>query len=80
VRESNWAVALVGVSAVIIEVSVLLAYRGGWNINTMSVVMSIAIALLLIPIGLFSFKEHLSLRSAVGIACCLIGLYLISKR
>ncbi len=80
VRESNWAVVFVGVGAAIIEVSVLLAYRGGWNINTMSVVMSISVALILIPVGLFSFNEHLSLRSAVGIACCLIGLWLISKR
>jgi len=79
-RDANWAVIGVGVGATAIEVGFLLAYRAGWNINSASVVMSISVALLLIPIGLLAFKEHLSARSAAGIACCLIGLYLLSKK
>ena len=79
-KSANWAVAGVGVGAVAIEVGFLLAYRAGWNINSASVVMSITVALLLVPIGLVAFKEHLSLRSAVGIGCCLLGLYLLSKK
>jgi drug/metabolite transporter (DMT)-like permease len=80
VKNSNWAVAALGVGALIIEVGFLLAYRAGWNVSVASVVTNISVALILIPIGMFVFKEHLSLRSAAGIACCLLGLYLISKK
>ncbi|MDQ3011495.1 MAG: hypothetical protein M3X11_12420 [Acidobacteriota bacterium] len=79
-KATNWAVISLGIGAAVIEVSFLLAYRAGWNINSASVVMSISVALLLIPIGLFAFKEHLSLRAASGIGCCLVGLYLLSKK
>lgn len=75
----NWAVIVVGLGAVIIEIGFLLAYRHGWNINAASVVCNISVALLLIPIGLLAFKEHLTLRHAAGIGCCLVGLYLLSK-
>jgi hypothetical protein len=42
--------------------------------------MSISVALILIPVGLLAFKEHLSVRSVAGVALCLLGLYLISKK
>jgi drug/metabolite transporter (DMT)-like permease len=80
VKNSNWAVVALGMGALIIEVGFLLAYRAGWNVSIASVVTNISVALILIPIGLFVFKEHLSLRSAAGIACCMLGLYLISKK
>ncbi len=80
IKESNWSVVALGVGAVIIEVGFLLAYRAGWNVSVASVVTNISVALILIPIGLFAFREHLSWRSAAGIACCLLGLYLISKK
>ena len=80
VRESNWAVAGLGIGAAIIEVSVLLAYRLGSNISVTSVVINISVALILLPIGIIVYKEQLSMRTVAGIACCLIGLYLISKK
>ncbi|MGE0128527.1 MAG: EamA family transporter [Blastocatellales bacterium] len=80
IKQSNWAVITLGVGAAVIEIGFLLAYRAGWNISEASVVMSISVALMLIPIGLIAFKEHLSLRSVVGVAFCLLGLYLISKK
>lgn len=80
VKASNWAVVGLGIGATVIEVGFLLAYRAGWNINATSVLSNISVALLLIPIGLLFFKEHLSARSAAGIGCCLIGLYLLSKK
>ncbi|MBO0727036.1 MAG: EamA family transporter [Blastocatellia bacterium] len=80
IKNSNWAVVALGVGALIIEVGFLLAYRAGWNISLASVVTNISVTVILIPIGLLVFKEHLSLRSVAGIACCLLGLYLISKK
>lgn len=79
-RNANWAVLGVGVGAMAVEAGFLLAYRAGWNINSASVVMSISVALLLVPVGLVFFKEHISPRAAAGIGCCLLGLYLLSKK
>jgi len=78
-RAVNWAVWLLGISAVVIEISILLAYRAGWNISMTSVVINISVALVLLPIGLLIFKEELSWSNAAGIACCLLGLYLLSQ-
>ncbi len=79
-RTANWAVALIGLGAVVIEIGFLLAYRAGWNIGTASVLTNISVALLLLPIGLLFFKEELTWRNAVGVICCLLGLYLLSQK
>ena len=79
-RESNWAVYAMGVGAVIIELGFLLAYRAGWNISTAAVACSTAVTLMLIPIGLIAYKEHLSLRNIVGLLFCMLGLVLVAKK
>lgn len=79
-KASNWSVVSLGLGAVIIEGGFLLAYRAGWNISTASVVSNITVALLLLPIGLIVFNERLSMRTIFGVAFCLLGLFLISKR
>ena len=79
-RESNWAVFAMGAGAVVIELGFLLAYRAGWNISTASVACSTAVTLLLVPIGLFAFKEQLSPRNVVGLLFCVLGLILVAKK
>ena len=79
-RESNWAVYAMGLGAVVIEIGFLLAYRGGWNISTAAVVCSTAVTLLLVPIGVLAFKEHLSVSNVVGLLLCIVGLVLVAKQ
>ncbi|HLL16411.1 MAG TPA: EamA family transporter [Pyrinomonadaceae bacterium] len=79
-RESNWAVYGMGLGAAVIEVGFLLAYRAGWNISTAAVVCSTAVTLMLIPIGVIAFREHLSVRSIVGLLLCMVGLVLVAKK
>jgi uncharacterized membrane protein len=79
-RESNWAVFAMGVGAVIIELGFLLAYRAGWNISTAAVACSTAVTLMLIPIGLLAYKEHLSPRNIIGLLFCVLGLVLVAKK
>lgn len=78
-KESNWAIVGVGISAVAIEVGFLLAYRVGWNLSLAALQTNVVVALVLIPIGVLIFKEDLSLWNVLGVACCLMGLVLISK-
>jgi uncharacterized membrane protein len=79
IKESNWAVFAVGIAVVLIEVGVLMAFRGGWKISNESVAINVAVSVLLIPIGLAVFKEHLSMRNIIGLIFCVIGLILVAR-
>lgn len=79
VRQSNWAVFVVGAAAACIEVGFLLAYRFGWRISVAAVATNVAVTILLIPIGLLVFKDHLSPRNILGLAFCVVGLVLVVR-
>lgn len=79
VRNSNWAVFVVGAAAACIEVAFLLAYRGGWKISVAAVATNVAVTAMLIPIGIIIFKDHLSLRNIVGLIFCILGLVFVVR-
>jgi uncharacterized membrane protein YdcZ (DUF606 family) len=79
-KESNWAIFTVGIGAAFIEIGFLLAYRAGWNLSTTSLLVNIAIAVLLIPVGIILFKEKLSVSQSLGILLCIAGLFLIVRK
>ena len=76
--ESNWAVLVVGAAAACIEVGFLLAYRSGWRISVAAVATNVAVTLLLVPIGIVIFKDHLSLRNILGLVFCVVGSVLVA--
>ncbi len=78
-RESNWAVLVVGAAAACIEVGFLLAYRSGWRISVAAVATNVAVTLMLVPIGIIVFKDHLSLRNILGLIFCVLGLVLVVR-
>ena len=78
-RGSNWAVIVVGAGAVCIEVGFLLAYRAGWRISVTGLATNVVGTLLLVPIGILIFKEHLSLRNVLGVIFCVLGLILVVR-
>ncbi len=78
-RQSNWAVYTLGAAAALIELGFLLAYRTGWKISIAAVASNAAAAVVLIPIGLLVFKEHLSLRNVIGLILCVAGLALLVR-
>ena len=73
----NWATLGVAISAVGIEIGFLLAYRAGWNINVGSLIVSVVVALLLVPTGALLFHEQLSAANIAGIVLSLVGLALV---
>jgi uncharacterized membrane protein len=79
VKDSNWAVLVMGAAAACIEVGFMLTYRTGWKISLAAVATNVAATAMLIPIGLVIFKEHLSLRNIVGVVFCLLGLALVVR-
>ena len=79
VRDSNWAVFVVGAAAACIELGFLLAYRAGWKISVAAVATNVAVTAMLIPIGIIVFKDHLSVRNIVGLIFCILGLVLVVR-
>ena len=79
VRESNWAVFVLGAAAAGIEIGFLLAYRAGWRISVAAVATNVAVTAMLIPIGIIVFKDQLSLRNILGLIFCVFGLALVVR-
>ena len=79
VRDSNWAVLLVGAAAASIEIGFMLAYRAGWRISIAAVATNVTVTALLIPIGIIIFKDQLSLRNILGLVFCILGLVLVVR-
>ena len=78
-KETNWAVITLGVAAAAIELGFLLAYRAGWRISVAAVATNAAVTVMLIPIGIIVFKDHLSLRNILGLIFCIAGLALVVR-
>ncbi len=79
-RKLNWASVMLGIVVVGIELGYLLAYRAGGKISLVQIVVSTAITVILIPVGLAFFQEKLSWFNGIGIVLCLAGLVLISVK
>src|SRR2546422_6891313 len=79
VRESNWAVFVLGAAAASIELGFLLAYRAGCRISVAAVASNVTVTILLVPIGVMIFKDHLSLRNILGLVFCILGLVLVVR-
>lgn len=79
VRESNWAVFVLGAAAACIEIGFLLVYRAGWKLSVAAVATNVAVTAMLIPIGIIVFKDQLSLRNILGLIFCVLGLVLVVR-
>lgn len=78
-RDATWANAALGLSVAMVEVGFLLVYRSGIPLGLAPVVSNVAVTLVLLPIGLFIFQEHLSLPKVAGVLLCVLGISLISS-
>jgi uncharacterized membrane protein len=76
----NWASVALGFAIVGLEAGYLMAYRADWNISLASMVANVAVALLLIPVGLLFFREKLSITNYAGLVVCMIGLALVNRK
>ena len=74
----TWSSAALGLAIVGLELGFLLAYRSGWNISLAALASTVAVALVLLPIGLTFFRERLSLANSAGFVLCIVGLLLMN--
>jgi drug/metabolite transporter (DMT)-like permease len=79
-KQTNWGVWLMGLSVVGIELGYLLAFRAGWKVSLIGITSSVAVASLMLPIGLLVFREKVSVIHLLGLVLCVAGLLLVTRR
>lgn len=79
-KQLNWASFALAFTLVGLELGFLLAYRAGWSINIAGIASNATVSILLIPIGLYIFRDQLTRTNAVGIVLAIIGLILMNWR
>lgn len=77
-KKINWTSLMLGLAVVGIEVGFLLTYRAGWPFSTTSQMANSVVAMAVLVIGLFIFKEKLSLLKGAGILLCMTGVFMIN--
>jgi drug/metabolite transporter (DMT)-like permease len=80
IRGVNWTAFALAGAIIGLDLGFLLLYRSGFDVSLGQIVTQSAAALLLIGVGVAVFRERLTFTNVVGIALCIAGLWLISRR
>lgn len=75
----NWTSLALSLSIVGLEAGYVFLYRAGWKVSVGSITSNIILAIALLFIGFFLYKETITLRQVVGIVVCGVGLFMICK-
>lgn len=76
---TNWATVVLGIVITGLEVGFIFAYKAGWKVNTLATVTNAFLAIALLFLGLFMYKESINWSKVVGVIICLVGLWFIKK-
>ena len=71
---------LLGIAIIGMEAGSIYLYKVGWAVNAGQLVCSALIAVALIFVGYFLYKEHITWNKVVGIAVIMVGLFFINKK
>jgi predicted permease len=78
-RGVNWASFALGLIVVSLELGFLLAYRAGWKVSVAAVYSNVAVGLLLLPLGVWLYRESLTISNGFGIVLAVVALVLMSR-
>ena len=76
----NWAPIVFGVVLVGLEVGFIFAYKAGWSVSTAQIVQSAVLAVALLFVGYFLYREPLRWNKLVGVLICVVGLVFINLK
>ena len=79
-KQVNWAPFVLGLAIVGLEVGYIYAFKAGWPVSTAQIVQAAFLAIILIFVGYFLYKETITWNKVVGIIVCLVGLGLINMK
>ena len=77
-QKLNWVSFALGLAIAGVEVGTLLAYRAGWQLSLLGIMVNVLASLVLVTLGVVLFKEKLTLVNIMGILVCLAGLVMIN--
>ena len=77
-KKVNWATFVLGICIAFLEFGNIMMYKVGWDISVGSLVSNISLAVVLILIGVFFYKEKLSKRKITGMLLCAAGFVMIN--
>jgi drug/metabolite transporter (DMT)-like permease len=72
----NWTSIALALALMLIESGYLIGYRAGLKLNLTSFACNNMIALVLLAVGTFFYRESFSLRTGSGMVLCVAGLLL----
>ena len=78
--KTNWAVIVLGITAVGLEVGYVFAYKNSWEVSLLYVIQSAIMAVMLLFVGYLLYSEGITWNKFAGRAVCLAGLVLINKK
>ena len=71
---------VLGIVIIGLEAGWIYAYKAGWQVSTGFIVQSAFLAMSLLLVGYFIFREALTWNKVVGVAICLVGLIFINLK
>ena len=76
----TWAPFVLGLVIVGLESGWVYAYKAGWQVSTASIVQSAVLAVVLLAVGYFLYRETLNWQKLVGAAICLVGIVFLNYK
>ncbi len=76
IKNANWTSVVLGCSIVAVELAYIFIYRSGWKMGVGTLIGNVGVTCVLLILGFLVFKEHLSIKQAIGIITCLCGMFL----
>jgi multidrug transporter EmrE-like cation transporter len=76
----NWTALALTLMVVGLDVGFLMLYRSGFDVSLGQIVTQSGAALILVVAGIVLFREKITAANLVGIALCVIGLWLINRK
>jgi len=74
----NWAPVLLGLAITGLEAGFIYGYKAGWTVSILQIASSTGVAVVMIFVSIFLYKEGVSWNKIVGIVICLLGLFFIN--
>lgn len=78
-KSVNWTAVAFGLCLVGLEFGYIQLYRVGWSMSVGPLVYNIALACVLLVLGVLLYKEVLHLPQIIGMLLCVVGLVLVNR-
>lgn len=79
VKDGGFALALLSLAPVVIEIGYLWAFRAGWKLGLLNVVISSSCVILMLCVGFILYRERITATQFCGVLLCVAGFVLATK-